>query len=60
MSDPVDLDAKRKAKVPKCEFCGGAGHESEAACPRVVAVTFEPDGGITYHLYVPDLTPDAA
>ena len=55
MSDPIDLDAKRKAKTPKCEFCGQAAHEYEAQCPRVVAVTFEADGGITYHLAIVEL-----
>lgn len=56
MSDLVDLDAKRKSKTPKCEFCGNPAHTFEAQCPRVYAVTLEPDGGITYHLegYEPD------
>jgi hypothetical protein len=52
MTDPVDLDAKRKAKAPRCELCAGPAHEHEAQCPRVIAITYEADGGITYHLLV--------
>ncbi len=50
MTDTVDLDAKRKARAPKCELCGKPAHQFEAQCPRVYAVTFEADGGITYFL----------
>lgn len=61
MTDTVDLDAKRKAKAPKCELCGGIAHQFEAQCPRVYAVTFEADGGITYHLLgIEDGPPPAA
>ena len=60
MSDTVDFDARRKAKAPKCDFCGGPGHKIEAQCPRVIAVTFEPDGGITYHLVGIEEPDDAA
>jgi hypothetical protein len=61
MTEPVDLDAKRKAKAPKCELCGDSAHQFEAGCPRVYAVTFEPDGGVTYHLHdIDDGPADAA
>ena len=56
--EPVNFDAKRKEKAPKCEFCGNPVHEFEAQCPRVIAVTFEADGGITYHLLGIESDPD--
>ena len=60
MSEVGDLDAKRKAKAPKCEICGSVAHEFEAQCPRIYAITKEPDGGITYHIEGYDPEPDAA
>jgi hypothetical protein len=53
----VDLDAKRKAKAPKCEICAGPVHEAVGYCPRVESVTQEVDGARTYHLW-PLLEPD--
>jgi hypothetical protein len=52
MSDPVDLDAKRKAKAPKCEICGEPVHEWPGQCRRVESVTYELADGtaVTYHL----------
>jgi hypothetical protein len=58
MSDVIGIDSKRKPK--RCEICGGAAHETEAACPRVYAITYEADGGITYHLNEIPEPPDAA
>jgi hypothetical protein len=43
MSDPVDLDAKRKAKAPKCRFCGDAAHAATLLCPRVSGVALRED-----------------
>jgi hypothetical protein len=53
MTDPVDLDAKRKAKAPKCEICGQPIHDYVGQCDRISAITYEtPDGGsVTYHIY---------
>lgn len=53
MSDPVDFDAKRKAKQkkPRCEICGGDQHDFIGQCKRIAAITSEPEGGETYHLY---------
>jgi len=39
--EPVSLDAKRKEKAIKCDFCGGPEHVAVFACPRVAAVTYE-------------------
>jgi len=41
MTDPVDLDAKRKAKASKCDFCGQPDHPAPFLCPRVAAVTYD-------------------
>jgi hypothetical protein len=43
MTDPVDLDAKRKAKAPKCRFCGALAHEQPLLCPRVSGVAMRED-----------------
>ncbi len=46
----VNLDAKRKAKEPKCAICGEAIHDFVGQCKRVIAITEESDGSTTYHL----------
>jgi hypothetical protein len=51
MSDPVDLDAKRKAKAKKCEICGGPLHDFIGQCPRLESITQECDGSETFHLW---------
>jgi hypothetical protein len=58
MSDIIGFDSRRKAK--RCEICGGPAHDFEAQCPRVYAVTYEADGGITYHLNDIPEPPEAA
>jgi hypothetical protein len=50
MTDPVDLDAKRKAKAPRCQICGNPVHDFIGQCPRVVGITQEIDGAETYSL----------
>jgi predicted ATP-dependent serine protease len=60
MSETVDLDAKRKAKQPRCHLCGEAVHDWIGQCHRVTAITEETDGSITYHLSGQDDPPDAA
>lgn len=60
MTEPVDLNAKRKEKQPRCAICGSASHDYPGQCPRVYAVTDEPDGGVTYHLTPIDEPPEAA
>lgn len=55
MTEPVDLDAKRKAKAPKCAICGHEQHEYVGQCPRIIAITEEEDGGTTYWLTEPDV-----
>jgi ribosomal protein L34E len=49
----VDLDAKRKAKAPKCEICGKPVHEGIGECRRVESIEYElADGTIVrYHLW---------
>jgi hypothetical protein len=54
-----ELDAKRKAKAPRCEACGGAVHDYAGQCPRLAKITHEPDGGKTYWLYPIDDEPVA-
>lgn len=41
MTELVSIDAKRKAKAPRCDFCGQPEHITTLACPRVFAVTYE-------------------
>jgi hypothetical protein len=50
--EPVDLDAKRKAKAkePRCDICGAPEHEGALACPRIAAITYWPDGCVTVEL----------
>jgi hypothetical protein len=60
MSDPVDLDAKRKEKKSRCAICGGPSHDFSCQCPRICAITEEVDGSITYHLNPIDEPPRAA
>jgi hypothetical protein len=47
----VDLDAKRKAKAPKCEICGQLEHD-DGLCPRIESVEhFMADGtSVRYYL----------
>ena len=59
MSEPIDLESKRKAKQPRCQICGGPLHDFIGACPRVSAITQECDGSETYHLW-PIEEPDPA
>jgi hypothetical protein len=52
MSDPVDLDAKRKAKAPKCEICGDPEHKG--LCPRIDYIEREfEDGTIVRYFLLP-------
>ena len=51
MTDPVDFDAKRKAKQKRCEICGESLHEFIGQCKRIAAITAEADGSETYHLH---------
>jgi hypothetical protein len=59
MSDPVNLDAKRKAKEPKCDFCGEPEHAAQLACPRVASVTYDGDA-VTVELWPIDDEPKPA
>lgn len=59
--EPVNLDAKRKSKEPKCMLCGGPLHDYIGQCRRLASVTQEIDGSETYHLHpIEDEPPDAA
>jgi hypothetical protein len=60
MTEPVDLDAKRKAKAPKCDIC--AAPEHEGLCPRIESVEhFMADGtSVRYYLSPLDDEPDVA
>lgn len=61
MAEVTDLDAKRKAKEPRCAICGRPTHEYHGQCPRICAITEETDGSVTYHLFPVDDDPkDAA
>jgi hypothetical protein len=61
MTDPVDFNEKRKQKAKRCEICGDLQHEFVGQCKRIAAITQEPDGGETFHLFpLPDEPPDAA
>lgn len=52
MTEPIDLDAKRRSKVPKCEACGEPQHEYIGQCPRISGVTYETDEyAVTYHFW---------
>lgn len=58
MTEPVDFDAKRKAKQKRCQICGGPVHDYLGQCRRIAAITQEEDGSDTYHLYpLPDEPP---
>jgi hypothetical protein len=50
MTELVSIDVKRKAKTPKCDFCGQPEHIATLACPRVFAVTYEGEA-VTVELY---------
>jgi hypothetical protein len=52
----VDLDAKRKAKAPKCEVCGQPVHEVPGLCPRIESIEYimEDGTGVRYYLYPVD------
>jgi hypothetical protein len=50
MTDPVSIDGKRKAKAPKCDFCGQPEHAAQFACPRIASVTYEGDS-VTVELW---------
>jgi hypothetical protein len=45
MTDPVDLDAKRKAKAPKCEICGQGVHDYVGQCPCIQFIEYEREDG---------------
>jgi hypothetical protein len=45
MSDPVDLDAKRKSKAPKCEICGQGIHDYVGQCPQIASIEYEREDG---------------
>jgi len=55
--EPVDLDAKRKAKAPKCEICGSDIHAAAGMCPRVSAIKITEDGERMYFLWPIDDEP---
>jgi hypothetical protein len=61
MTEPVDLDAKRKAKAPKCEICGQPVHEAAGLCPRVESIEYimEDGTGVRYYLHRLDDEPVA-
>jgi hypothetical protein len=60
--EPVDLDAKRKAKAKeaKCDICGGPEHVGALACPRIAAITYWPDGAVSVDLAPFDEEPPVA
>lgn len=60
MTEPVDLDAKRKAKQKRCQICGEEVHDFLGQCKRIAAITQEADGSETYHLHPYEDPPPAA
>jgi hypothetical protein len=49
--EPVNLDAKRKEKAPRCDICGEPLHDFIGQCRRIASVTNEADGATTWHLH---------
>jgi hypothetical protein len=44
MTEPVDFNERKKAKAPKCEFCGAEAHKETLMCDRICAVLYHSDG----------------
>lgn len=45
MADPIDLAEKRKAKEPRCRWCGAKPHGGDY-CPTIEAIEYYDDGAI--------------
>lgn len=50
MSEPIDMDAHRKKRMPppadtmNCDYCGEPPHDYPLACPRILSITYYNDG----------------
>jgi hypothetical protein len=52
MTEPTDINERRKAKAPRCELCGQGVHEWPGQCPRLEAIEYVLEDGtcVVYHL----------
>lgn len=60
MNEPVDFEARKKAKKVRCQICGEDAHEFVGQCRRIAAISQDPDGTETYILHPLPEPPAAA